>query len=154
MWPIFSRKPHDASEQAPKDTKKRAADGETTAWAPTKESSPIAVIDHIGPTAVATLTVTELTTVHGVAQLANLFTVVNHTGARHFVLDVQNLEYMDSLCLGCLVKTLNQAAQQGGRIALVNCEGALRNLFQTAALDRRFPICNDVPSALAHLEKP
>lgn len=152
MWPIFPRKPHGASRNARQDTEKQGAAGEAAAWS-TTESSPIAVIDHIGPTAVATLTVTELTTVHGVAQLANLFTVVNHTGARHFVLDVQNLEYMDSLCLGCLVKTLNQAAQQGGQVALVNCEGALRGLFQRTALDRRFTICNDVPSALAKLEK-
>lgn len=147
---MFSRKPHGDPRKAPKDMQATGADAPP--WAPTA-TSPIAVIDHIGPTAVATLTVTELASPQGVAQLANLFTVVNHTGARHFVLDVQNLEYMDSLCLGCLVKTLNQAAQQGGRIALVNCEGAIRNLFQRTALDRRFPICNDVPSALAKLEK-
>ena len=74
-------------------------------------------------------------------------------GASGFVLDVQNLEFMDSACLGCLVKALNHAAGGGGRIALANAEAGLLSLFRTTSLDRLVPICHDVPSALAQIER-
>jgi anti-anti-sigma factor len=122
------------------------------AWAPIT-ASPIATIDRLGPTAVATLTVSALARSEGVARLMGLFETVSRSGARNFVLDVQNLEYMDSACLGCLVKALNHACADGGRIALASADGGIRNLFQTTSLDRRFPLCPDVASALANIER-
>jgi anti-anti-sigma factor len=102
---------------------------------------------------VATLTVSALARSEGVAGLMGLFETVTRSGARHFVLDVQNLEYMDSACLGCLVKALHHAAADGGRIALANAEAHLQSLFRTTSLDRLVPICHDVPSALANVER-
>ena len=101
----------------------------------------------------ATLTVSALARSEGVAGLLGLFESVSRSGARHFVLDVQNLEFMDSACLGCLVKALNHAAAAGGRIALANADAGIQGLFRTTSLDRRFPIYHDVPSALANVER-
>ena len=95
----------------------------------------------------------EIVEAEGVAGLMGLFEAVSRSGARHFVLDIQNLEYMDSACLGCLVKALNYAAADGGRIALANADAAVQGLFRTTSLDRRFPICPDVASALANVER-
>jgi anti-anti-sigma factor len=103
---------------------------------------------------VATLTVTALARSEGVAGLMGLFEAVSRSGAKHFVLDIQNLEYMDSACLGCLVKALNYATADGGKIALANAEADIQSLFRTTSLDRRFAICSDVPSALANVERP
>jgi anti-anti-sigma factor len=122
------------------------------AWA-TFDDSPIATLDRFGATAVATLTVTALERREGVAGLLGLFEAVTQSGARHFVLDVQNLEYMDSACLGCLVKALNNATADGGRIALANADTGIQSLFSTTKLDRRFPLCHDVASALASVER-
>ena len=41
----------------------------------------------------------------------------------------------------------------GGRIALANADAGIQGLFRTTSLDRRFPIYNDVPSALANVER-
>jgi anti-anti-sigma factor len=157
MWTFFSRKSHRKSHNIARQalaagSKPRIAGTRHPAWAPIT-ANPIATIDQFGPTAVATLTVAALARSEGVAQLMGLFEAVSRSGARHFVLDIQNLEYMDSACLGCLVKALNHATADGGRIALANADVGIQGLFRTTSLDRRFPICHDVPSALAQVER-
>ena len=122
------------------------------AWA-SNVNNGIATIDRIGPTAVATLTVPSLSRNHGVSLLMELFDEVSQFGAQSLVLDLQNLEYLDSVCLGCLVQALNHAVQGGGRIALVNTDGHVQNLFRVTQLNRLFPICHDVPTALTAIER-
>jgi len=146
MWRPFSRKSHRSTATAARSRKRKPA--------PAPSFDPrVATIDRIGGTAVATLTVTALSTDQGVAMLMGLFDQVSHSGASGLVLDIQNLEYMDSMCLGCLVQALNCAVDDGGRIALVNIEGHVQNMLRLAQLDRRFPVCHDVPKALAMVER-
>ncbi len=143
MWSPFSRK-------------SRRPHGRTAAidhaWA-SNVNNGIATIDRIGPTAVATLTVASLSTQEGVTLLMELFDEVSQFGAQSLVLDLQNLEYLDSVCLGCLVQALNHAVQGGGRIALVNTDGNVQHLFRVTQLNRLFPICHDVPTALTAIER-
>ncbi len=147
MWTPFSRR------SQPRCPGARTASGsDNPAWAHNAGNS-IATIDRIGPTAVATLTVTALATSHGVGMLMELFDNVSQTGARSLVLDLQNLEFMDSVCVGCLVQALNHAVQDGGRIALVNTDSNVQELFRMTQLDRLFPVCHDVPSALTAIER-
>ena len=101
----------------------------------------IAQVQRIGDSAVATLTVTEL------------LDELEQTGATHFVLDIQNVQFMDSACLGCLVEALNKMARTGGRIALANTANSVQYLFRMTQLDRVFPICADVMAALAAVER-
>lgn len=163
--PLFKRKKRRSRAPRPQRRNTRRSARQPLRSQPRPSSTPrrdawtggatgsIAKIDHIGPTAVATLTVTSLATDEGVAGLAGLFEDVSHSGAKSFVLDTQNLEYMDSLCLGCLVKALNHASFNGARIAVVNSEGGIHNLFRTTRIDRRFLICQNVPNALAAVER-
>ena len=147
MWTPFSRRKHPRSPRA-----RTASRSDRLAWAPTAGNT-IATIDRIGPTAVATLTVTALVTSRGVGMLMELFDDVSQSGARSLVLDLQNLEFMDSVCLGCLVQALNHAVQDGGRIALVNTDSNVQELLRITQLDRLFPVCHDVPSALTAIER-
>ena len=108
----------------------------------------IANVELINDTALATLTVTELSQDEGAEKLADLLQQLADTGAIHFVLDVQNVQYMDSACLGCLVGALNQLAAQRARIALVNPNHSVHYVFRLTRLDRVFSICSDVPAAI------
>lgn len=144
MWSPFSRKsrrPHGREPSPVEHTWTRNA------------GNPIATIDRIGPTAVATVTVPALATQRGVSLLTDLFDEVSHSGAQSLVLDLQNLEFMDSVCLGCLVQALNHAAKGGGRIALVNTDSNVQELFRVTQLNRLFPVCHDVPTALTAIER-
>ncbi len=118
-----------------------------------KFHSEIAEIELINSVAVATLTETELTQDDGVEKLAALLLDMKETGAHHFVLDIQNIQYMDSMCLGCLVESLNSMASHGGRIALVNTTHSVQSMFRMTRLDRVFSICHDVMQAIDEIER-
>ena len=151
MWRFLTRRSHDRAHLN-QDTLKKRRSRDEGAWE-SGLTNQIASIDNVGTTAVATLTVTALGTAQGVALLTDLFSDVTHSGARSLVLDIQNLQHMDSVCMGCLIKALNNAVSGGGRIVLVNTDGHVHDLFRLTRLDRLFPICHDVPSALATIEK-
>jgi len=121
--------------------------------APARRDSTIAEIERIGPTAVATLTVTELSQEDGAEQLAQLLQDMAETGATHYVLDLQNVQHMDTTCLGCLVEALNRLSVHGGKIALVNPLHSVHYIFRLTRLDRVFRICSDVPTALDAVER-
>ena len=146
MWNIFKRT---AGDTAVAPISARPV-GES---APPAQRNTIASINFIGQVAVATLTVTELTQDDGVVQLTELLDELAQSGARHFVLDVCNVQHMDSSCLGCLVEALNRMAASGGRIALANADHGVQYLFRMTRLDRVFPICSGVMAALDAMER-
>jgi anti-sigma B factor antagonist len=114
----------------------------------------IADIRVTGKTAIATVTATVISQDVGVERLAELLVDLEETGSLHIILDIQNVEYMDSACLGCLVDSLNRMSARGGKIALVNPAYRVNYLFKLTRLDRVFRICSDVPTALHALEMP
>jgi len=75
------------------------------------------------------------------------------SGVRHIVLDLQNVQYMDSMCVGVLVELLTTLKEAGGRIALVNASANVEYLFKLTRLDRVFPICRDVMKAIEAVER-
>ncbi len=122
--------------------------------APDRRRNRIAEVEQMGVTAVATLTVTELTQERGVEMLTDLLDELTESGAKHFVLDIQNVQFMDSACLGCLVEALNRMAKNGGgKIALANTANSVQYLFRMTQLDRVFPICADVMAAITAVER-
>ncbi|MEM7229712.1 MAG: STAS domain-containing protein [Planctomycetota bacterium] len=115
-------------------------------------SNPIADLEMVGAVAVATMTITELTLDDGADSLASLLDDLIQSGASHFVLDIQNVQYMDTTCLGCLVEALNRMSATGGKIALANPHNAVQYVFRLTRLDRVFPICRDVTTAIDAVE--
>lgn len=169
MWNPFNRQSvsePDIAQVAPPPQSAVTAISSAAQAAPGEPSSPqpsanatgavktrIAEIEIMGETAVATLTITELTQEKGVEWLTELLADLSNSGARHFVLDIQNVQFMDSACIGCLVQALNVMAGRGGRIALANTANSVQYLFRMTQLDRVFPICSDVMAALAAIER-
>lgn len=146
MWNPFSKQ-GEVAEQA-------AAAQAHAATAVARKRNRIAEVEQMGQTAVATLTVTELTQEKGVEMLSDLLDELTESGARHFVLDIQNVQFMDSACLGCLVEALNRMAKNGGgKIALANTANSVQYLFRMTQLDRVFPICADVMAAITAVER-
>lgn len=145
MWNPFSKSDQVAEQALAAHTSQQSA-------TPRKRNR-IAEVEHMGLTAVATLTVTELTQERGVEMLTDLLDELTESGARHFVLDIQNVQFMDSACLGCLVEALNRMAKSAGKIALANTANSVAYLFRMTQLDRVFPICNDVMAAITAVER-
>lgn len=113
----------------------------------------LATMERLGNTAVATITVTELSGADAMALMADLMGHVEGAGVKHFVFDLQNVSYMDSSCVGAMVELLTRLQRSGGRIALVNAAQSVEYLFRLTRLDRLFPICRDVPMAINAVER-
>lgn len=123
----------------------------------------LATYDRLGQTLVATPTVSTLTGPEAGELAAELCEQIHaksagegeaqSTGVRHVVLDLQNVQYMDSMCVGVLVELLTTLKEAGGRIALVNASANVEYLFKLTRLDRVFPICRDVMKAIEAVER-
>ncbi|MCK4873402.1 MAG: STAS domain-containing protein [Phycisphaerales bacterium] len=119
---------------------------------PSPEAS-LATLDQVGQATVATVTSTELSGTMAMHLIEELFEHLQTSGSRHFVLDLQNVRYMDSACVGALVELLNKMQRLDGRIAIVNAAQSVEYLFKLTRLDRVFPLCRDVITALAVVER-
>jgi anti-anti-sigma factor len=117
----------------------------------------MATYDRLGQTLVATLTVDAIAGHEAIGLAAEIYDRVigesEPTGIRHVVFDVQNVQYMDSTCVGVFVELLGKLQEAGGRIALVNADSNVEYLFKLTRLDRLFPICRDVMKAIDAVER-
>lgn len=127
----------------------------------------LATYDRLGQTLVSTPLVDALSGPDAGALASELFDKIQaaHTtgragddpdrpaGVRHVVLDLQNVQYMDSMCVGVLVELLTVLKEAGGRIALANASSNIECLFKLTRLDRVFPICRDVMKAIDVVER-
>ncbi len=120
------------------------------------DTSDMATFDRFGVTIIATLQERTLSGNEAAAlvvALTDKLTDPDQTPARHVVLDLQNVEYMDSACIGVLVELLTRLQKAGGRVALVNAAANVECLFKLTRLDRLFPICRDVMRAIEAVER-
>jgi len=113
----------------------------------------LATFDRFGETLVATLTVQRLSAPEGADLACALAAVIARDGAARLVLDVQNVNWMDSSGVGSLLELFSRLRSVGGRIALVSAGQNIESLFRLTHLDRVFPICRDVVSAIETLER-
>lgn len=126
-----------------------------------KSERTLASYDRLGQTVVATVAVESLSGPDAQevsAELCARMFLLNKDDAgqtlvRHVVLDFQNVQYIDSMCIGVLVELLGKLRESGGRIALVNTEHNLECLFKLTRLDRVFPMCRDVMKAIEVVER-
>lgn len=138
------------SEGAP--TAPTALADESRAVAVTADAN-LATLELLGKTAIATVTVSELTGSAANRLVNDLLAEFVEARVHHFVFDLQNVTYMDSACIGSLVELLTKIQTAGGRIALVNAGQSVSYLFKLTKLDRLFPICRDVMQAIAAVER-
>jgi len=113
----------------------------------------LATLERLGTAVVVTVTVTDLSGGEATELVSQLLHVAETSETKHFVFDLQNVSFMDSSCVGAMVELLTILQKQGGRIAIVNAAQSVSYLFKLTRLDRLFPICRDVPTAVAAVER-
>lgn len=122
-----------------------------------REHKVLATYEQLGQTLVATVTVQALSGQDAEDLTTEIRRWLDNTDAetpaRHVVFDLQNVQYMDSGCIGIMVELLNAIQESKGRIALVNTGHNVEYLFKLTRLDRLFPICRDVMKAIEVVER-
>ena len=124
---------------------------------PLREHRILATYDKFGETLVATVTTRTLSGPDAEDLTDEIRRWLDDPGdgtpARHIVFDLQNVQYMDSGCIGVMVELLNSIQKSGGRIAMVNTGHNVEYLFKLTRLDRLFPVCRDVMKAIEMVER-
>jgi len=68
-------------------------------------------------------------------------------GTRRLVLDVSELESIDSAGIGTLVSCAGQMEKDGGRVRIAGAKGRVKHAFEIVHIDRIAPIDPDVDAA-------
>ena len=74
---------------------------------------------------------------------------MRYSGARHFIFDLQGVEFLASACLGVLVSLMQDVEHFRGRLAVANCHDNVAFLFKVTRLDRVFGLYDDPADAAA-----
>jgi len=74
-------------------------------------------------------------------------------GATQVILDLQELEFLDSSGLGGLISCLRKVKENKGEIKLTNLRPEVRSIFDITRVARLFHICKDVSEALLAFNK-
>src|SRR5579875_1870159 len=70
-------------------------------------------------------------------------------GNKHIVLNMKDVNYVDSAGLGELVGAYTTAANQGGAVKLLHLQGKMRDLMQITKLHTIFPAFEDEQQAVS-----
>jgi anti-sigma B factor antagonist len=69
-------------------------------------------------------------------------------GQNHLVLDLDDVDFLDSTGLGVIVGVLKRARTLGGDLRLVCTRPAICRMFEITALDRSMPLAASAEAAL------
>ncbi len=98
---------------------------------------------------VARLLCPQLSVTIAEALFEELRTRMRFDGALNFILDLTEVRFLSSACLGMLVEMLQDLDAVKGRIALAGCCADVAFLFKVTRLDAVFNLYEDVPDARA-----
>ncbi|MER6988429.1 STAS domain-containing protein [Saccharopolyspora hirsuta] len=101
------------------------------------------------PGDVALITVSGEIDVYTSPALRERLTDAVHDGARRLIVDLSQVDFLDSTALGALVGGLKRMRAADGDLVLVCTAERLIKIFRITGLTEVFPILPDVPSARA-----
>ena len=78
----------------------------------------------------------------------DLFQRVDSHGAKNFVFDMAEVQFLDSSCIGRLIALLEHVKPAGGRIVLANCHSNVELLFRMTHIDTLINLVDSVDQAL------
>lgn len=85
--------------------------------------------------------------------MINTLQQLMHThGVKSFVLDLENVEFLNSPCVGVLVAFLNIIKAYRGELALGHCSDSVDSLLQVAGLYDSLGVTGDFAQTVARLK--
>ncbi len=112
----------------------------------------ILIMEKVDSACVITILTRELDSYSSEELATQLLALIHESDAKCFILNFENVRFMESSCFGALVKFLKELAKIDGKIALTNVTENVRFLFTVTKLDKVFPIYPDAWTALQMLK--
>jgi anti-sigma B factor antagonist len=85
----------------------------------------------------------------GANQLREMVRELSESGERKVLLNLAEVEFLDSTGLGALAAASEMLRTRGGQLRVVNATGPVRHVFQITRLNKVFPDFGDEDAALA-----
>lgn len=98
--------------------------------------------------AICVLTMSGECTADDVEQLRRSVSERITSGARHFLLDCEHLEFVDSAALECWLRLKEDLAGRGGQMRLVRPDDNVGTILRLTRLDRSFECHPTIESAV------
>ena len=105
------------------------------------------VVEQEGNLVVATVITPILSLSESQEVIAELNERVRYNSAHLFILDLTEVTFMDSSCLGTLVGFLQDLEHVRGRLALANCNENIAFLFKVTKLEDAIPVVESIEDA-------
>lgn len=105
------------------------------------------VVEQEGNMVIATVITPILSLSESQEVIVELNERVRYNNAQLFILDLAEVTFMDSSCIGTLVQFLQELEHVRGRMALANCNDNIAFLFKVTRLDGAFPVVESVDDA-------
>ena len=102
-------------------------------------------------TEIATLVISGRFDAHQVAQVQQEFDALLTAGARFILLDLTNVNFVDSSALAVMVRGMKRCRERNGELLLCGLRQPVRIIFELTRMDRAFRIYEDEASAQAAL---
>jgi anti-sigma B factor antagonist len=109
--------------------------------------TPKATVRHAGDVTIVDLS-GRITLGDGSGLVRNTIKDLLAAGARHILLNLQEVSYIDSAGLGEIVGSYATVANQGGAVKLLNVQGKVKDLLQVTKLYTVFATFDDENTAV------
>jgi anti-sigma B factor antagonist len=106
---------------------------------------------HRSDTSVATLVISGRFDAHQVSQVQQEFDALLAAGARFIILDLSDVNFVDSSALAVMVRGMKRCRERNGELLLCGLRQPVRIIFELTRMDRAFRIYDDEKSAQAAL---
>ncbi|MFO1464771.1 MAG: STAS domain-containing protein [bacterium] len=87
------------------------------------------------------------------AQLKRAIAKAREDFAKHFVLDLAKVSFIDSTGLGVLISLMRHLNESGGHLKLAGLQDEVRSIFEITRLYKVFDLAPRVEEALKELQK-
>ncbi len=91
--------------------------------------------------------------VYTAPQLKQAMIALLEKGVKRFIVDLTNVEYLDSTALGVLIGGLKRIREVGGNLLLICPSARIRRVFEITGLDKVFDMHNSEDEAKKAPEK-
>lgn len=111
-------------------------------------------VETVGDVTVIGFTADGLSQAAGVEQTAReLYAVVEQSGAKKFLVDFANVNFLSSQALGMMLTLRLKAAKIGAALVLTNVRARFGEILSLTNLDKLFTMFDTRQAALDHLAK-
>lgn len=91
--------------------------------------------------------------IYNASQLRSLFSKMLSKKVRSFIINMQNVDYIDSAGIGALIYICEKISKEDLQLAIVNVHGIVKTVIELTKLGFYFPIYDSIDEAVVKFQE-